>query len=88
MQQLVRQRFDALDDAGVFSAVERIASVDNDWADGLSRGEERVLDVLRMIRASGLKAVRLEPIASWRDLSGLPGAPAAARAGGELPLDR
>ena len=72
MQELVRRRFDALDDLGVYSAVERITSVDNEWADALSRGEERVQDVLRMVRALGLVARRLEPAPAWRDLRGLP----------------
>ena len=35
--------------------MERITSIDNEWADALSRGEERVQDVLRMARALGLK---------------------------------
>ena len=72
MQELVRRRFDALDALGVFSAVERITSTDNEWADALSRGEDRVQDVLRMVRALGLTAVRLEPLPEWRDLAGLP----------------
>ena len=72
MQELVRRRFDALDDMGVYSAVERITSVDNEWADALSRGEERVQDVLRMARALGWTPNRLYPQRSWRDLSGLP----------------
>ena len=72
MQELVRRRFDALDAMGVYSAVERITSVDNEWADALSRGEERVQDVLRMARALGWTPHRLYPQRAWRDLSGLP----------------
>ena len=72
MQELVRRRFDALDQIGVYSAVERIVSADNEWADALSRGEERVRDVLRMVRALGLIDQRLQPSPIWRDLSGLP----------------
>ena len=72
MQELVRRRFDALDELGVYSAVERITSVDNEWADALSRGEERVADVLRMARALGWAPRRLYPRRAWRDLSGLP----------------
>ena len=72
MQELVRRRFDALDALGVFSAVERITSVDNEWADALSRGEERMQDVLRMVSALGLTPHRLTPAPAWRDLRGLP----------------
>ena len=72
MQELVRRRFDALDAMGIYSAVERITSVDNEWADALSRGEERVQDVLRMARALGWTPHRLYPQRTWRDLSGLP----------------
>ena len=72
MQELVRRRFDALDSLGVFSAVERITSVDNEWADALSRGEERMQDVLRMVSALGLTPHRLTPAPAWRDLRGLP----------------
>ena len=52
--------------------VERITSVDNDWADALSRGEERMRDVLRMARALGWATRRLYPHRDWRELSGLP----------------
>ena len=72
MQELVRRRFDALDELGLYSAVERITSSDNEWADALSRGEERMLDVLRMARALGWATKRLYPHGSWRDLSELP----------------
>ena len=72
MQELVRRRFDALDRLGVYSMVERITSVDNDWADALSRGEERMHDVLRMARALGWATRRLYPHRDWRELSGLP----------------
>ena len=71
MRELVRRRYDALDALGVYSTVERITSVDNDWADALSRGEERVQDVLRMARALGLTPRRLYPHAAWRDLAGV-----------------
>ena len=72
MQELVRRRFVALDELGIYSSVERITSVDNEWADALSRGEERVQDVLRMARALGLHTHRLQPAPEWRSLSGLP----------------
>ena len=72
MQELVRRRFDALDELGIYTAVERITSVDNEWADALSRGEERMHDVLRMARALGWTTQRLYPRRVWRDLSSLP----------------
>ena len=72
MQEFVRRRFVALDELEVYSSVERITSVDNEWADALSRGEERVQDVLRMARALGLRTHRLQPAPEWRSLSGLP----------------
>ena len=71
MQELVRRRFDALDALRVFSAVDRITSADNEWADALSRGEERMRDVLRMARALGWSPHRLYPHRAWRDLSGV-----------------
>ena len=77
MRALVSRRYDALDAAGVYSAVERITSADNEWADALSRGADRVADVRRMALAAGLHVVELQPAPAWRDLSGLPGAPPA-----------
>ena len=77
MRALVRRRYDALDAACVYSAVERITSADNEWADALSRGADRVADVRRMALAAGLHVVELQPVPEWRDLSGLPGAPPA-----------
>ena len=77
MRALVQRRFDALDAARVFSAVERITSLDNEWADALSRGEQRTEDVLRMARAAGLSTEQLHPEPRWRDLSCLPRAVAA-----------
>ena len=71
MQELVRRRFDALDALNVYSAVDRITSADNEWADALSRGEERTRDVLRMARALGWPTRRLYPHHAWRDLSGV-----------------
>ena len=68
MRELVRRRFDELDSLGVYSAVRRITSADNDWADALSRGEDRVQDVLRMARALGWSPRRLSPDHSWRSL--------------------
>ena len=61
MRELVASRFDALDALRVYPAAERITSTDNEWADGLSRGEERVVDVLRFAHAAGLRTQRLQP---------------------------
>ena len=72
LQELVRRRFTALDDLGVYSSVVRITSEDNEWADALSRGPARVADVLRMARALGMPTLELKPASAWRELSGLP----------------
>ena len=53
------------------TSITSLMSVDNDLADGLSRGGEKLADALRMAAASGLPVVRLEPLAIWRDLSEL-----------------
>jgi len=71
MRELVASRFDALDRLRVYPAAERITSTDNEWADGLSRGEERVADVLRFAHAAGLRTHRLQPHPVWRDTSRL-----------------
>ena len=72
LQELVKRRFTALDDLGVYSSVVRITSEDNEWADALSRGPARVADVLRMARALGMPTLELKPAPAWRELSGLP----------------
>jgi len=54
---------------GISSACERVTSVDNDIADGLSRGGEQLADALRMAAASQLQLVRLEAVEQWRDMS-------------------
>ena len=71
MRALVKQRFDALDGMNIYSAVERITSIDNDWADALSRGEERVADVLRWAHAAKLRTHRLLISPEWRSLEHL-----------------
>ena len=71
MQDLVTARFDALDAGGVFSAVERITSAANDWADALSRDPDRAREVVRMAESAGLHVVQIPPLAAWRDLSQL-----------------
>ena len=65
--ELVRQRYVALQAAGVPASPERVASVDNDVADGLSRGGAMMADALRTLAASGYPVVRLEPSSEWRD---------------------
>ena len=67
--ELVRQRYVALLAAGVPASPERVASVDNDVADGLSRGGTMLADALRTLAASGYPVVRLEPTREWRDSS-------------------
>ena len=62
----------ACEAAGGALRVSVTLSVDNEWADALSRGEERVQDVFRMARALGWTPHRLYPQLAWRDLSGLP----------------
>ena len=43
--------------------------LDNDIADGLSRGGEMLADALRMASAAQLQMVRLEAVGQWRDIS-------------------
>ena len=68
---LVHQRYDALYEMGIFGSAERIASVDNDVADGLSRGGAKLADALRIAAGAGYRVKRLEPKAEWRDTSQL-----------------
>ena len=53
----------------VYSAVSRITSVDNDIADGLSRGGTMLQDALRMAAESGLQIRRLVIPERYADLS-------------------
>ena len=55
MVALVAERYDFLVHAEVASAVTRIATDDNDLADGLSRGGVYLADALRLAAASGLR---------------------------------
>ena len=55
----------------VFGTAERVATEDNDVADGISRGGTMLADALRIPASLGYKIVRLEPLAEWRDTSGL-----------------
>jgi hypothetical protein len=65
--ELVRQRYVALQASNIFASPERVASVDNDVADGLSRGGSMLADALRTLAAAGYPVVRLEPSSEWRD---------------------
>ena len=69
--ELVRQRYDPLYSLGVSATAERVASVDNDVADGLSRGGSKFADALRTAAAAGYRVRRLPPAAAWRDTSSL-----------------
>ena len=69
MEDLLGRRYEAFWERGIFAAASRIASVDNDIADGLSRGGERLEDALRIAAASGMPTLKLEPQPRWRQLS-------------------
>ena len=71
MQELVRLAYVEIKDLGVYSAMLRIASVDNDVADGLSRGGCMLAEALRIVAATKIEIVRLAPDPKWRDLSPL-----------------
>jgi hypothetical protein len=71
MSALVRDRYHRLEALGIHSSVERIASVDNDVADGLSRGGEKRRDAMRIAAAAQLPIVELTVTASVRSLEQL-----------------
>ena len=71
LSELIQRRYDALLLERVFGAAERIATEDNDVADGLSRGGDQLADSLRIPAALGYELLRLEPDPEWRDLSHL-----------------
>ena len=60
MQVLTQRRYQRLADEKVYSAVFRIASVDNDIADGLSRGGSMLQNAIKMAVQAGLTVRRLE----------------------------
>jgi hypothetical protein len=68
---LVRDRYDALYAMGVSATTARVASVDNDVADGLSRGGQQLSDALRVAASAGYPILRLRPVERWRDTSSL-----------------
>lgn len=59
MAYLIRERFDYLVSKDIASAVVRITSIDNDLADGLSRGGVFLSDALRLAAASGRRIRRI-----------------------------
>lgn len=69
MQVLTERRFERLRKEGAFAASFRIASIDNDIADGLSRGGEKLQDAIRMAVQAGLKVRRLLPDAQEDSVS-------------------
>jgi hypothetical protein len=68
---LIERRYSAMARMNVFGTAERVATEDNDVADGISRGGTMLADALRIPASLGYKIVRLEPLAEWRDTSGL-----------------
>jgi hypothetical protein len=68
MYVLTADRYTEYLHRGIFSAVSRITSKDNDIADGLSRGGAKLQDALRMAAASELPVRRLEVPARYKDL--------------------
>ena len=71
MQWLVQKSYDELKMLNIFNSMQRIASVDNDIADGLSRGGHMLANALRIVANAGVPIQRLPPSKKWRDLYGL-----------------
>jgi len=70
MHELVRRRNDEFVRLGVVAASTRVTSIDNDVADGLSRGGEQLQDALRIAKEAGLPLLRLQvPPPVWRGLA-------------------
>jgi len=65
MHAIVQRRYEEHRARGVFTHTDRIASVDNDVADGLSRGGSGCKDVLRMMASLGLDLCRVQ-VELWR----------------------
>lgn len=72
MQRLVERRVDLLRARGAFSAVARVATDENRWADLLSR-KDGLTEFLRQVEALGLDAVPCVVPAEWRDAAELVG---------------
>ena len=71
MQYLVTRRYEELRERGIYQHTMRVASVDNDIADGLSRGGDMLRHALNMARACGLHPERVVISPSRRDTSWL-----------------
>lgn len=69
MHEHLRPRTEELRSRGVMSASTRIASVDNDIADGNSRGGEMLGTALWIATSAGLPIRHLAVSARWRNLS-------------------
>ena len=72
MQRLVERRVDLLRAKGAFSAVARVATDENKWADLLSR-TDGLAEFLRQVGTLGLEAVPCVVPAEWRDTAELVG---------------
>ena len=70
MQRLVERRVELLRARGAFSAVARVATDENKWADLLSRADG-LAEFLRQVEALGLVADRCPVPAEWRDTTEL-----------------
>jgi hypothetical protein len=66
MQALIKAAYVELRSLEVYSSMLRIASEDNDIADGLSRGGEKLADALRIASATGIQVRRHAPLEKWR----------------------
>ena len=73
MQALIKAAYVELRSLEVYNSMLRITSEDNDIADGLSRGGEKLADALRIASATGIQVKRLAPLEKWRDLTALRG---------------
>jgi len=70
MQRLVERRVELLRAKGAFSAVARVATDENKWADLLSRADG-LAEFLRQVEALGMEAVRCAVPAEWRETAEL-----------------
>ena len=65
MHRIVQRRYEENRARGVFTHTDRITSVDNDVADGLSRGGSGCESALRMMASLGLDLCRVQ-VEPWR----------------------
>jgi len=65
MHAIVQRRYEEHQARGVFTHTDRVTSVDNDVADGLSRGGSGCADALRMMASLGLDLCRVQ-VEPWR----------------------